>query len=129
MLHIDPLQQVLVDANAVSRTKQAAGVGEGQRLNLEEVFDLLSQRRQYRLEVKREQAERFDARAAHILQSAIHAFLLGQLPGLVLVDIRVDPIGQLHDFAQRLAGFTLGVKLGDLRRSTLQVVEQGVAIG
>ncbi len=129
LLHVHALHQVLVGADGVSGAEQLAGVGEGERFDLEEGLHVGRQRGQHRLQVERDQAEGFDAGAAHVLQARVLAFLLGQLPGLVLVDIGVDLVGLQHDFAQGLAVLALGVQIGDLRGDALDRCQQGRAIG
>ena len=78
---------------------------------MQEGLDIGGQRRQHRLQERGQHAEGLDAGAADILQPRFHAFLLGQLPGLVGVDILVDAVGQRHHLADRLAVFALGVQL------------------
>ena len=77
----------------------ARGIGKVLRRQDQQVGDLRGQLRQDRLEVDGEHAEGFDAQCADLVQALLLAFLLGQFPGLVLVDIDVDLVGQRHDVA------------------------------
>ena len=63
------------------------------------------------------------------MQPRLHAGLLGQLPGLVLVHILVDAVGQQHGLAQGLAEFSLFKQRGNGGQLGAQVGQQGFAIG
>ena len=61
------------------------------------------------------------------MQHGVGTFLLGKLPGLVLIDVFVDLVGQQHGLAQRLAELAFLVQLGNHRRVGAQGVEQAAA--
>ena len=90
----------------------------------EKVRDLRSQLRQHGLEIDGKDAEGLDAGRAHFVQALLHAFLLGQLPGFVLVYIFVHAVGQGHDLAHHLAEFALSIQRGDAGQRLAQLLEQ-----
>jgi hypothetical protein len=59
--------------------------------------------RQHRRQQDGQLAEQDQGRGADIVQLRGLGLVLGQDPGLVLVDIAVGDVGDLHDLAQRLA--------------------------
>ncbi len=118
---------MLVLADAV-RAERALGVGPGQRRHAQEGFDARGQRRQHRLEVDRQQAEGLDADRADVVQHGLGAGLAGQLPGLLLVDVGVDAVGQRHDLAHRLGVLALLVELLDAGAVAAQRIEQRAAL-
>ncbi len=61
------------------------------------------------------------------MQLVALGFVLGQVPGLLGVDVGVHGIGQLHHRAQGLAVLALLVQIGDLRRGLAQLDHQRVA--
>mmetsp|Transcript_31905 Transcript_31905/g.74920 ORF Transcript_31905/g.74920 Transcript_31905/m.74920 type:complete len:389 (-) Transcript_31905:1741-2907(-) len=126
LAQVHALHQVLVGADLVA-AERAGAVAPLQRLDLQEGFDLLGQRRQHRLQVDRQQPEGLDADAADIVQGRVHAVLLGQFPGLVLVDELVDLVGQRHDLAQGLAELAGFVELGDGAALRAQCIQQRAA--
>ncbi len=80
-------------------------VGPHQRLDLQEIFNLRRQRRQHRFQVNGEDPERFQQAAADFMQRCFLAWILGQFPRLVGVDVGVDEVGLLHHCAQGFAIF------------------------
>jgi hypothetical protein len=100
LLRVDALHQVLVGVDQVGRRQQVAGVGPVQRRDVEEFLGALRQPGQHRLEVDGQQAEGVDQQRADLVQLGFLALLLGQRPGLVLVHVLVDLVGQRHDAAQ-----------------------------
>jgi hypothetical protein len=103
LLRVDALHQVLVGVDQVGRRQQVAGIGPVQRRDVEELLGALRQLGQHRLEVDGQDAEGIDQQRADLLQLGVLAFLLGQLPGLVLVHVLVDLVGQRHHAAQARA--------------------------
>ena len=63
------------------------------------------------------------------MQTCVHAFLLGQFPGFVLIDVFVHSVGQEHHFAQCFGVVTLIVKLRNGRHAFVQLLEQSLTIG
>ena len=128
LLDVNALHQVLVVAYAVAYRQGNAYAGKGQRPALQKHFDLVRQNWQYRLEVSGQQPEGFHANRANVVQTGIHALLLGQFPGLVGIHVFVDAIGQQHGLAQclgKLAGF---VQLFDTSPLHPQLVQQRGAV-
>ena len=100
LLHVDTLHQVFVVPNRVARTEQGVCIGKAQWGDIQESFDLRGECGQHGLEVDGQQAEGFDAGAAHVLQARVGTFLFGQFPGFVGVHVRIDAVGQQHGLAQ-----------------------------
>ena len=67
---------------------------------------------QHRLERGGQQAEQVQALRAHRLQLRVGAVLLGDHPGLALVDVAVGLVGQRHHLAHGLAILVAGVAGG-----------------
>ena len=91
-----------------------------QRLRIEQSFDLRRQSRQYRLEINREYAERFQQAAADFLQLRIIGRIFGEFPGFVGIDIGIHMIGLFHRHAQCLAVFTSLIQCSDLSAGSAQ---------
>ncbi len=62
---------------------------------------------------RRLKAEQVDADGAYLVQRGILAFLLGQHPRRLVIDVFVGKVSQAHDFAQRLAVVALFIALCD----------------
>ena len=58
------------------------------------------------------------------MQALLCAFLFGQLPGLVLINVCVYAVGQRHDFAHHFAEFALGIQRGDGGQRIAQLGKQ-----
>ena len=111
LLDIDALHQVFVIADDMAGGQRGERVGKRQGGHGQEAFHAGHQGGQHGLQVQAEQAEGLQAGGAHVLQAGIHAFFLGQFPGLVLVHIGVHLVGQQHGFPQG-AGVVPGVVAG-----------------
>ena len=122
------LHEVPVFADSVAGGQALAGGGKAVKGGIQPLAHAFGQARQHGREQDGEQAKRLNAGGAHVVQAALHAGLLGQLPGLVLIDVFVHAVGQGHDFAHGLAVFAPGQQRGDGRGRILQVAQQGVAI-
>ena len=103
-------------------------VGEIFGRNHQEESDIGCQLWQDGPEVDGEDAESLNAGGADIVQTASHLGFFGQFPGLVLVDIFIDAVGQGHDFAHHLAKFPFSVQLGHRWQSVAQMRQQLVAV-
>ncbi len=104
---------MLVRLHLVPGLERRGHVFPGERLQAEELLDVLGHLRQHRLQIDGEDAEQLEIQGTEPLQRRVLAGLLGDLPGLLLVHVLVHAVGEEHDLADRLAELARLVVGGD----------------
>ena len=120
----DALHEVLVRLN-VGHVASGVPVLHGRA---GEGFDRFCKRGQHRGQVAAQLGKRVDQQRADLVQGLVVGGVFGQVPGLVLVHIGVDFVGQQHDVAGGFAIFAGVVGLGDAVFGGVNVAQQGRAL-
>ena len=120
---------MLEGLNRVSGGERRIHRAPGEFTAAEERLNLLSHSRKHRLQVVRENAESLQADRAHFVQLLRLRRILGEFPGLHVIDVLVRLIGEFHHKAHGLRILTVFVELDYLRCIFTQRLQERIRHG
>ena len=126
LFHVDALHQMLEGLNRMLGRERRRHARPEERIDREERFDAFGRSRQNGLQEEREEAEAFERDRAHPMELLGRFGILGELPGLFLIDELVDAVGEFHHEARRTGEFARFVVVLHLVGAFADRFEEGI---